>query len=91
MLAKCMAKELAAYKINVNVVAPGNVDAGLSAKVFREQPELREKYRHMIPLGELQTPESVAEAVLFLCSDGADYITGTTLLSDGGASLFRWD
>lgn len=86
-----MALELATYKINVNLVAPGNVDAGLSAKLFREDPLLREKCTRMTPLGYIMSAQQVAEATLFLCSTAADYMTGSTLLVDGGCSLFSHD
>lgn len=91
MLAKCMALELAPHAINVNLVAPGNVDAGLSAQMFRVNPELRDKCVRMVPLGYIMTAEQVAEGVLFLCSSAADYMTGSTLLMDGGNSLFQRD
>ena len=45
----------------------------------------------MVPLGELQTADQVAGAVGFLCSPDAAYMTGSTLLIDGGASLFAFD
>ncbi|HNE27434.1 MAG TPA: SDR family oxidoreductase, partial [Pseudomonadales bacterium] len=44
-----------------------------------------------IPLGALQTPESVADAFLFLCSDASKYMTGSILLVDGGCSLYPMD
>jgi NAD(P)-dependent dehydrogenase (short-subunit alcohol dehydrogenase family) len=91
MLAKCMALELGRYGINVNLVAPGNVDAGLSGKTYRERPDARERDAKMAPLGYVMSAQQVAEAVLYLCSPGADYMTGATLLIDGGNSLFRRD
>ena len=45
----------------------------------------------MIPLGEMGTPRQVAQAFVYLCSAAADYMTGTSLLIDGGCSLFQFD
>jgi NAD(P)-dependent dehydrogenase (short-subunit alcohol dehydrogenase family) len=88
MLAKCMALELGRYGITVNLVAPGFVDAGLSGRMFRENPLLRLECQQYIPLGDVMSAADVAAATLFLCSKAADYMTGSTLLADGGNSLF---
>ena len=89
MLARCLALELAPYGIRANVVAPGVLDAGVSAQIFRQFPERRAPFEALVPLGTLGTAEQVAEALAFLASDAAAYITGTTLVVDGGASLFQ--
>lgn len=91
MLAKSMALELGAHKITVNLVAPGFVDAGLSGRMFKAEPGLKEKATERVPLGYIMSAEDVAAAVLLLCSPGADYMTGSTLLVDGGNSLFLQD
>ena len=90
MLARCLALELAPHGIRANVVAPGVLDAGVSAQIFREFPERRAPFQKIVPLGTLGTAEQVAEAFVFLASAAAAYITGTTLLVDGGASLFQY-
>ncbi len=90
MLARCLALELAPHGIRANVVAPGVLDAGLSAQIFRQFPERRQPFERIIPLGTLGTAEQVADAMVFLASDAASYITGATLLVDGGASLFQF-
>ena len=90
MLARCLALELAPRGIRANVVAPGVLDAGVSAQIFRAFPERREPFKKMIPLGELGTAEQVAQSFVFLASDAAAYITGATLVVDGGASLFQF-
>jgi NAD(P)-dependent dehydrogenase (short-subunit alcohol dehydrogenase family) len=89
MLAKTMAQELASLGIRVNVLAPGIVMAGLSKKIYASEPQFRERVGEAIPLGEMQTVESVADAFAFLCSGDSDYMTGAVLLVDGGASLVR--
>jgi glucose 1-dehydrogenase len=90
MLARCLALELAPQGIRANVVAPGVLDAGVSAQIFRQFPERRRPFEQMIPLGTLGTAEHVADALVFLASEAASYITGATLLVDGGASLFQF-
>jgi NAD(P)-dependent dehydrogenase (short-subunit alcohol dehydrogenase family) len=87
MLAQCLALELAPHGIRVNVVAPGVVDAGVSAQIFREVPARRQAMEAVIPLGCLGRPEQVADAVAYLLSDAAEYVTGTTLVVDGGIRL----
>jgi len=90
MLARCLALELAPHGIRANVVAPGVLDAGVSAQIFRAFPERRAPFQKIVPLGTLGTAEQEADAFVFLASDAAAYITGTTLLVDGGASLFQF-
>jgi glucose 1-dehydrogenase len=89
MLVKCLALELAATGVRVNVVAPGWVDAGLTSKNLVAHPELRAELEGQIPLGRLMPVDELARTVRLLCSDDANYITGATLLVDGGASLVR--
>jgi NAD(P)-dependent dehydrogenase (short-subunit alcohol dehydrogenase family) len=89
MLAKVMAQELAAQGVTVNVLAPGIVMAGLSARIHDADPAFRSHVSEAIPLGQMQSAVSVAGAYLFLCSADSDYMTGATLLVDGGASLVK--
>ena len=91
MLAKCAALELGEYQIRVNVVAPGIVNAGMARRQMLVDETFARKATHGLPLGRLQTAEQIAKAALFLCSDDAESITGTTLLVDGGASLFKYE
>lgn len=90
MLAKTMALELSSHRITVNLVAPGIVDGGLSKQEMTEKPHLRPIYARSVPLGHMQSPEEVADVVEFLASDKASYLTGTTILTDGGCSLFKY-
>jgi NAD(P)-dependent dehydrogenase (short-subunit alcohol dehydrogenase family) len=89
MLAQCMALELGPHKITVNLVAPGFVNAGLSGRLYKENPGLIDQSIKLVPLGYLMSADDVAAAVLLLCSPGAEYMTGSTLLVDGGNSLFQ--
>ena len=74
-------KEFAARHVTVNVVAPGFIDTDMTAVL---KDSIREKLIEGIPLGALGKPEHVADAVLFLVSDAASYITGQVLNVDGG-------
>ncbi len=89
MLTQTMALELAEQNILVNEVAPGFVDAGLSGKLFKEQPGRAEIARAMVPNKQLIDAEEVAESVAYLCSAKRRNMTGSTLLLDGGLSARR--
>jgi NAD(P)-dependent dehydrogenase (short-subunit alcohol dehydrogenase family) len=86
-----MARELASKGIRVNAIAPGIVGVGMAKRQWDTDPDYRRRAEKAIPLGGLQTAESVADALLFLCTDAADYMTGATLLVDGGCSLYPMD
>lgn len=77
------ANELGRYGIRVNAVCPGLIKTRLTASSFRN-PEVIRPYLQQIPLGRGGEPEEVAQAVLFLASDLASYITGAALFVDGG-------
>lgn len=87
MLCRCLALELAEHRVRVNLVAPGVIDAGVSAQVFKEVPERREALRNAVPLGRLGESSDVAASVAFLLSNAAAYVTGSTLVVDGGIRL----
>jgi len=88
-LARNMAQELSSRGIRVNVVAPGIVMAGLSRQVYETDPDFGPRATAAIPLGEFGTAEQVADAFAFLCGPESDYMTGSVLLVDGGASLVK--
>jgi 3-oxoacyl-[acyl-carrier protein] reductase len=77
------ANELGPWQIRVNAVNPGLIRTRLTEAAFEDEPTVREYFRH-VPLGRGGKPEEVARAVRFLASDEASFITGTTLLVDGG-------
>jgi len=80
-LAKSLAKELGSRNIRVNAVAPGLIETAMTS----EMPgAAREHYLTAIALGRAGTPEDVAPVVTFLASDAARYVTGQTLVIDGG-------
>ena len=85
-LTKSAALENAGSGIRVNALCPSAID-GAMLRGFMEHRELsEEQIISYIPIGRIGKPEDVAEAVLFLCSDKASYITGATLEVDGGMS-----
>jgi NAD(P)-dependent dehydrogenase (short-subunit alcohol dehydrogenase family) len=81
-LTKQLAVELASLGIRVNGVAPGPVETAMAKAVHT--PEIRADYHDAIPLNRYGLEEELAEAVFFLCSDRASYITGQILAVDGG-------
>lgn len=90
-LARSFARELAPHGIRANVIAPGIVAAGMAKQQWDSEPDFRQRARRAIPLGSLQSPDSVADTVLYAVSDLASYMTGATILVDGGASLYPMD
>lgn len=85
MLTKVLAAELAQFGIQVNAVAPSMVKTEFS-KPFWSNDIIREQIVKGIPLGRIAEPIDVVHPVLFLASDAADFITGQTILVDGGAT-----
>ena len=81
-LTKQQAAELAALGIRVNAVAPGPVDTAMAKAVHT--PEIRKDYHDHMPLNRYGLEAELAEAIYFLCSDRASYITGQVLCVDGG-------
>lgn len=78
---KSLARELAGKNIRVNAIAPGFIETDMTSVL---SGEIRDKLMGQIPLGKLGCPEDVANAVLFLVSPAAGYITGQTINVDGG-------
>jgi len=82
-LTEQMALEWGPQGIRVNAIAPGFIDGGMSAGFFKD-PKIRARRGNAVPLRRLGTPEDVAQAVLFLGSDAASYISGQHVAVDGG-------
>jgi NAD(P)-dependent dehydrogenase (short-subunit alcohol dehydrogenase family) len=87
MLCKCMAADLARDGILVNEVAPGYVDAGLSAQIWAKNPGAKENAARRVPTGRLIDAAEVAAQVAHLCDPANRHMTGSVLLMDGGLSL----
>jgi NAD(P)-dependent dehydrogenase (short-subunit alcohol dehydrogenase family) len=82
LLTKVMAVELAEHNINVNNIAPGAIETEMAK--FAHDQATRAAYNYLIPMSRYGTPEEIADAAVFLCSDEARYIHGHTLNVDGG-------
>jgi NAD(P)-dependent dehydrogenase (short-subunit alcohol dehydrogenase family) len=87
MAMKCLAIELAPHGILVNEIAPGKVDAGLTAQLLAKDPARRRRVRGTIPLGKLLEADDVAAGIVQLCRPDNRHMTGSVLLIDGGLSL----
>ena len=82
---KCMAVELAPKNIRVNSLCPVAGETNMLKDFMGEDtPEIREKFKSVIPLGRFSQPRDMANAALYLVSDEADFITGVALEVDGG-------
>ncbi|HZL89424.1 MAG TPA: SDR family oxidoreductase [Pirellulaceae bacterium] len=86
--ARTAAIEVAEYRVRINVIQPGWTDTPGERKFANE--ETLKTAGAKIPLGRLGTPEEIAEGILFLCDPKHDYMTGASLLIDGGISLPWW-
>jgi 3-oxoacyl-[acyl-carrier protein] reductase len=82
-LSKSLAIQFAADKIRSNCILPGPVESPMQDR-WRENPAQRKAVAGAVPLGRVGTTQDMADAVLFLLSDKASYITGTELIVDGG-------
>jgi len=85
-LSKTAAAEYAGKGIRINALCPGFIDTGLTKHVIGKKPHLEDKYKSLIPMGRFGTAQEVAEAAVWLCSDASSFITGHSLVIDGGAS-----
>jgi len=86
MLMKTMSLELAGKGVRVNNVAPGAIATPINDSWLHDAAKRRRALQR-IPLHRIGRPEEVAGAVLYLASDEASYVTGTTLVIDGGRTL----
>ena len=86
-LTKTLAREMARHKINVNVIAPGPADTPLFKEIGEYNQGITEALIKAIPFRRLAQPQDIANAVAFLASDEAEYITGQTLSVNGGLAM----
>ena len=87
LLTKSSAAEYGSQGIRINAVSPGVIRTPGVEKYFEEQPEMAEGLKRAAVMNRLGEPEEIAEAVVFLCSDRASFITGQLLSVDGGGSV----
>lgn len=85
-ITRAMAYEWAQYGINVTAVAPGRTLTGMSVKAA-SNPEILKGMVSRIPIGHVAQPAEIAALMVFLASDIASYMSGTTLFNDGGATI----
>ena len=83
-LSKTVAVEYAKRGVRVNTVCPGGINTGGMAFYLEKMPDLAEKTRNAHAMGRLAEPEEIADAVVYLCSERASFITGHDLVVDGG-------
>ncbi|NTU79870.1 MAG: SDR family oxidoreductase [Chloroflexales bacterium] len=88
LLTQGIAVDVTGYNINVNAVAPGMVVTNLTQHMFADE-ETERFFLDRIPKGRIGQPEDISPAILFLCSDEACYIHGTTIVVDGGMLCTR--
>lgn len=86
MLTKVMAKELGQYNIRVNGIAPGVIQTNFSQALWQNDSFLNEELRKT-PLNRIAQPEEVGRTALYLASDASAYVTGQTIIMDGGGSI----
>ncbi len=87
MLMKSIAQELAGDKIRVNSIGPGAIKTNINRNAW-ETPEEEAKLKELIPYDRVGEPADIGQVAVWLASDEADYITGTTIYVDGGMLLY---
>lgn len=87
MLMRTLAQELARHRIRVNSVSPGAIRTPINRAAW-ETPEAERRLLELIPYGRIGEVDDVARTVVWLASDAADYVTGSTLYVDGGMTLY---
>ncbi len=86
-LSKAAAVEYAKRGVRVNTVCPGGINTGGMQSYLKNMPEMKDKVMGVHAMGRLAEPEEIADAVIYLCSEQASYITGHDLVVDGGVMV----
>ncbi|WP_108245217.1 SDR family NAD(P)-dependent oxidoreductase [Muricauda brasiliensis] len=86
-MTRAMAVDLAQYNIRTNCIAPGFIKTKMTAKALDSDPPRKERVFSRTPMGKMGLPEDIADAVFFMCSKEAKFVTGTVLPVDGGNSI----
>ena len=87
LLMKSLAQEVAPQRIRVNAIGPGAIRTPINTVAW-STPAAYDELMKLVPYGRIGEPSDIAQAAVWLCSDAADYITGTTLFVDGGMTLY---
>lgn len=83
MLTRALARQLGSYGIRVNAIAPGGTRTEMLRFIW-DEPEYIKQFESQVPLGRIGEPNEIASVALFLASDASSYVTGHTLVADGG-------
>ncbi len=83
-LTRSTALEYAKSSIRINAVCPGAIETGMFERFVKDSEYVRDQVMAMHPIGRSGRPEEIANAVVWLCSDAASFITGQSLALDGG-------
>lgn len=89
-LTKVLASEWARHNIHVNAIAPGSIKTSMVEDLIKKGFYAEKALTSRIPLGRLGTPEDIADVAVFLASDEARYITGQTIVADGGWNAYSY-
>jgi glucose 1-dehydrogenase len=87
MLMKTIAQELAPYKVRVNSIGPGAIETNINKSAWSTEEE-KNKLLKLIPYDRVGLPSDIGPVAVWLASDEADYVTGTTVFADGGMLLY---
>jgi glucose 1-dehydrogenase len=87
LLMESLAQEVAPQRIRVNAIAPGAIRTGINTAAW-ETDAAMQRLLKLIPYGRIGEPDDIGKAAVWLASDEADYVTGTTLFVDGGMTLY---
>jgi glucose 1-dehydrogenase len=87
LLMKSMGQELAPYRIRVNSICPGAIRTPINTSAW-ETPEAYDSLMNLVPYKRIGEPEDISQAAVWLASDEADYIVGTSIYIDGGMTLY---
>ena len=87
-LTRCLAADWADRGVRVNAIAPGGFLTDPNRRWFGEKPEFRATFEAQIPMGRLGEPDELGPAAVFLASDATSYVTGATVVVDGGYTLW---
>lgn len=85
---KTLAIDWAHHNIQVNAIAPGGFLTDPNRRWFSEKPELKDIFTSMVPMGRLGEPDEIGPLALYLASDASSYVTGATVVIDGGYTLW---